>query len=155
MKKRWKTVLLVIIAVLILPIILRIVFVYVSERHVPKEDIVQSFNANFEKFRTIVEYAEKVEGNLYVEYGFLRKWEMRNGKNKIDDKEISGQIQYITRKLNFRGIYEDEDCITFVREEGHDEQGIFYLKNGNLPTYGIKLMPIKDKWYYYLIKRPD
>ena len=124
-----------------------------SDRHIPKENTIEVFNSNFDKFLDMVQYSEETAGYFYADNNSDRLIiDIGNRTDKMNNKKTNDTLLFIIKKLKFKGVYEDGDYIRFMRESGNDEQGILYLKNPNLSLTGIELELIRGKWYYYIAK---
>lgn len=129
-----------------------------------KEELVEKFNNNYGEFDSVAKYIKESnnqdESNSMILY--INKDKDGNylmGKHtgediikcKIEDKNISKDVEDILNKLKFKSIEIKQNEIYFVYDTGFGKaQGIVYSTDGNEPKpYNPRdFDKIKDLWYY-------
>lgn len=125
-------------------------------KHISKNEIINLFNANFDKFETVKEFiSEETLGYRFYTQG--RKKELLfldNAKEVEVDKITQGHLIYIINYLDFFRIYESSTGIHFEKNRANKglDEGIIYLKDNDTSSLSaayVETQKIKNYWYYY------
>lgn len=117
-------------------------------------DIIDLYNNYYDRFSAVASFLTEDRGYLYVDYSpqnFIIEYIKADGSkdSKTGNKRADSDILYLVNKLGFKGIYEDKEQISFVKELGSPEKGIVYMKNKKIPSGPEKVEKLKENWYYY------
>jgi len=139
-----KKVALLLILFICITLSLILVSTKINNGYIEKDKITDSFKRNKERFVVVQKYADSIKGNLYID--------IRDPD--FNKNHYIKEIVYIIDKLNYIGIYEDENSNTlkFVFESGENEQGIMYIKSNINPNINPSIGScerIIDNWFYY------
>lgn len=117
-----------------------------ESNYIDKNKVIITYTNNKDIFNEISNYALENPENISIE-----KKEMTNAN--IDNKKIKNDCLYLSKKIGYRYIVEDNYTIQFIKQSDlRWGQGILYLKNNDKIS---KLQFIKDlehiegNWYYF------
>lgn len=131
-----------------------IIFVYkVVFDNESKSRIINLFENNSDKFILIQKYAEETEGDLFVEFSFM-KVEIGNigGSDEILDEKVKEAVLFVTKNLGFKSVYETDSYIIFRKSRDANPGGIIYLENSSIPAFAMENEKISGKWHYYMTR---
>ena len=133
-----------------------------------KEQVVNEFYENKDKFESIVEYAKEYSLEFDRNRIYVRKDSKTNEIEYLDGDvgPIKDDAEYLVNELGYLKIAEITDgefskgadikIIEFLKNAGYGkQQGITYWVNGSFPKglqpddYGMEL--IEGNWYYYFV----
>lgn len=132
-----------------------IYFLLFYNRVIPKNQMIDSFNRNYDKFENVQQYIEKDDGNFYLDYSNGKLTVKNNGTVlNVDKLPIKNELLYLVHKLHISNIDEYQGTIHFATYSGayYYEQGVVYLKKSAEGNYGSGTEYIKNDWYYYWVQ---
>lgn len=114
--------------------------------YMDKNKIIDTYANNKDIFSELVDYALDNQKNISI-------YENDMINANIDNKKIKEDCSYLSKKIKYRYIVEDNDTIEFIKQSNMGwGQGILYLKNkdkeSKLP-FMKELEHIEGNWYYF------